>query len=153
MLNKYLLCASEGHGDFPLTSFDDALRNSHIANYNLVKVSSILPAGAMRQNGVDIIEGSVLHTAFAFKTSNEKGQLISAAVAIGIPEDTSKIGVIMEYSDCCTKEDAEQKIKEMVKEAMAKRGYKVKEILVKSHQVVCTSEGYSTAFAALAMWE
>jgi len=147
-----LICASSGKGQFELTSFDDALKNSDIANYNIVKVSSILPIGAIRRNKVEIEEGSVLHTAFSAISSSKKGDVISAAIAVGIPYDNFKIGVIMEYSNNCNKAEAEQKVKEMVKESMDNRGYGIKEILHSSIEVLCDGNGYETAFAAIAMW-
>jgi len=42
MFNKFYLNAGLGHGDYSLTSFDDALLNAGVGNYNLLKVSSIL---------------------------------------------------------------------------------------------------------------
>jgi arginine decarboxylase len=146
------MCASSGKGQFELTSFDDALNNSNIANYNIVKVSSILPKNSIKRDRIEIDEGNILHTAFAAISSNKKGDIISAAIAVGIPNDNLKIGVIMEYSDNCNKAEAEQKVKEMVKEAMNNRNYEIKEILLTSKEILCEGNGYVTAFAALAMW-
>jgi arginine decarboxylase len=151
-LKNYLICAGNGKGQSELTSFDDALKNSGIANYNIVKVSSILPKNAMKREKVEIEEGNVLYTAFSAISSNKKGDVISAAIAAGIPDDNSKTGVIMEYSRNCNKAEAEQKVKEMVREAMANRGYEIKEILLASKEVLCDGNGYVTAIAAIAMW-
>ena len=151
-MKKYLITASAGWGNYKLTSFDDALRNSDIGNYNLVKVSSILPVATQRVNKVDIEEGSVLYTAFSSLSSNISGERISAAVAVGISEDSEEIGVIMELSDKLDKLQIEDTIKSMVIESMEARGYKIKEIIIKSQTVVSDGKGYATAFAALAMW-
>lgn len=153
MSKYFLLCASCGNGKTELTSFDNALLCSGTANYNLVKVSSVLPAYAIQKKEIDLLEGSVLYTAYASKTSQKKGEIVSAAVAVGIPKDPSKIGIIMEFSDYCNKTSAEKKVHAMVVEAMASRNYEISKILCSSSEVMSDGEKYVTAFAALAMWE
>lgn len=152
MLNKYLLCSSIGKGSFPLTSFDNALYNSGISNYNLVKVSSILPANMELNTSVDIVEGSVLFTAYSSKTAIRRNEIISAAVAVGIPKDAEKVGVIMEFSGLCDKQEAEMKIISMVREAMSLRNYEIKEIICQAVEAKGSGDDYTTVFAALAMW-
>ncbi|MDR0685569.1 MAG: arginine decarboxylase, pyruvoyl-dependent [Spirochaetaceae bacterium] len=151
-MNKYLLCSSVGNGQYSLTSFDDALRKSNLGNYNLVKVSSILPMKAKRVDHVDVPEGSILFTAFASMTSRQAGEVISAAIAVGIPADKTKAGVIMEFADSCAEFVAEKTVKAMVVEAMAKRKYTIEEILCISTEAACVADQYSTVFAALAIW-
>lgn len=51
---NYILTSGIGHGDFKLTSFDDALISSGVFNYNLVKVSSILPAHATLKDRIEL---------------------------------------------------------------------------------------------------
>lgn len=149
---KFCISSSEGKGEKKLTSFDNALLNSGIANYNLVKISSILPPNADFVEKVDLPEGSVLHTAFASLTSNKAGALISAAVAVGIPKDRTKIGVIMEFSDFCTKEIAEKQVKAMVVESMKNRGYEIEKILCATAEARSDGVKYVSAFAALSIW-
>jgi len=154
MINRYLLTASIGNGCSDLTSFDKALLNSKIGNYNIVKVSSILPVKAIETEKVGIVEGNVLFTAFSHITSNKIGMELTASIAIGIPKDNNKVGVIMELACGEPKEKAEQTIIEMVKEAMSNRGNEIAEILIKSSSVEVDSSGrYFTAFSAVAMWE
>ena len=71
-----------GFGLTSLTSFDDALINSGIGNFNIVKVSSILPVKAIQATKVGIAEGGVLFTAFSYITSNKLGEKLAASVAI-----------------------------------------------------------------------
>lgn len=151
-MKKFFICSSIGNGKYELTSFDSALKNSNLANYNLVKVSSILPANIQKQKSVDIAEGSVLYTAFAHKTTNKSGEIVSAAIAVGIPIDKTKIGVIMEFSGNCSMLDAEKQVHTMVKEAMENRGYEIEKILSSVKEVCCDGKCFVTAFAALAMW-
>jgi len=154
MINKYLLTASTATAETELTSFDKALLLSRIGNYNLVKVSSILPAKAKEADHPTCVEGSVLFTAFAQISSNEAGKSLSAAVAVGIPKDNDQVGVIMEFSCYGRKDYAEKMVSKMVKEAMCNRNAEIGEILIKSSSVeVDDSRNYFTAFAAVAMWE
>ena len=154
MMNKmfYFLTQGIGRGQTPLTSFDSSLLSSGIANYNLVKISSILPAGSVECDGVSLKEGSILHTAYALLTSNQEGAIISAAVGVAIPQDPDKVGVIMEYSAYCSKQEAINQISLMLQEAMDNRGYLIREIKSVANEVIVPKDGYVTAFAALSIW-
>ena len=152
LTNKYYITCGNGYGATPLTSFDSALLRSGIANYNLVKISSILPAGSTECDCVSLKEGSILHTAYASLTSNQEGATISAAVGVAIPQDDSKVGVIMEYSAYCDKQEALDQIHLMLKEAMENRGYLIKEIKSVVSELIVPKDGYVTAFAALSIW-
>lgn len=152
LTNKYYITCGNGHGAIPLTSFESALLRSGIANYNLVKISSILPAGSTECDCVSLKEGSILHTAYASLTSNQEGATISAAVGVAIPQDDSKVGVIMEYSAYCDKQEALDRIHLMLKEAMKNRGYLIKEIKSVASELIVPKDGYVTAFAALSIW-
>lgn len=152
MFNKFYLNAGLGHGDYSLTSFDDALLNAGVGNYNLLKVSSILPAGCLRQNYINISEGLPLHIAYASIISNTKEDIISSAVAVGIPTDLTKVGVIMEFSGHVPENYAKDVVVSMVKEAMKKREYELDKILISSCEVSSSEGEYVTAFAGLAMW-
>lgn len=153
-MKYYLISSSIGRGDTKLTSFDCALLESGVANYNLVRVSSILPSHMTKRDAIDIPEGTPINTAYATITTNLSASVISAAVAVGIPTDENCVGIIMEYSDYCSEIDAIDTVEKMVQEAMRNRGYEIKEI-----ESVCASTAirdsntkYATAFACIAMW-
>ncbi len=152
MFKNFLLTSSSGNGKFPLTSFDDALYKSKVGNYNLLKVSSILPAGCKQYSNINVVEGAPLHIAYASITSNKKNDYIASAVGVGIPQDRNKVGVIMEYSDYTTEVEVREVVKSMVIEAMEKRCYQIKEILIVSCGAKVDGEEYITAFSGLAMW-
>lgn len=152
-MQKYILVSSVGKGSQELNSFDDALFQSKIANYNLVKISSILPPNAKRCETIDLKEGSILHTAYAQITIKEKGEHVAVAVAVGIPQNPQNIGVIMEFSAHCDKMQAEANVKAMVLEAMNLRGYAVSDILCASSEATGNGNEFITAFAALAIWD
>ena len=99
-----------------------------------------------------IVEGSVLFTAYSSKTAIRRNEIISAAVAVGIPKDAEKVGVIMEFSGLCDKLEAEMKIISMVREALSLRNYEIKEIICQAVEAKGSGDDYTTVFAALAMW-
>ena len=142
------MCAGAADGSSRLNAFDNALLQAGIGNVNLVRVSSILPPGALHVPDLQIPPGTLTPTAYGSITSDVVEELISAAVGIGISADS--FGVIMEYSGHCSRQDAENAVVQMVKDAFQMRQMEPIEILVKAveHKVVDTG----CAFAAVALW-
>ncbi|NLT94117.1 MAG: arginine decarboxylase, pyruvoyl-dependent [Clostridia bacterium] len=145
---KYFLTTGSGEGDSELTAFDAALLDAGIGNINLLKVSSILPPNAQYSPGLELPFGAIVPTAFGMIISEKPGQIISAAVAVGISENS--FGIIMERTDLCTKEEIESKIEKMVQEAFVKRKMELKEIKISAveHRV----EKIGCCVAAVPLW-
>lgn len=145
---KYFLTAAAAEGKSKLTAFDNALLKARIGNVNLIRVSSILPPEAQLDENLQIPPGSLVPTAYGSIISDVPGETISAAVAIGLSEES--FGVIMEFSGKCTKDEAEEIIKGMVREAFETREKPLKEIKVAAveHKV----EKLGCAFAAVPLW-
>lgn len=152
MFKKYYISAGTGIGHSSLTSFDSALIHTGVGNYNLVRVSSILPPNAKKTFSIDLKAGQALHVAYASITSNKRDTIISSAVGIGIPKDSGQVGVIMEYSGYCVKREAESQVESMIKEAMSLRNYQIYDISIESSETQTKDNAYSTAFAVVAMW-
>jgi arginine decarboxylase len=150
-LEHFTLVGGIGEGSTFLNAFDAALMSAQVGHYNLVRVSSILPPKAIQTDKIGLPPGSILPIAYGYIYSAEKGQRITAAVSIGIPEDPNSIGVIMEYSGDLDENDAREFVVNMAREAMEKRGIKIKEILYK---VVSTkvNEQKACVFAGVALW-
>jgi arginine decarboxylase len=146
---KFALVSGTSEGSSKLNAFDHALLNAGVGNCNLLKVSSILPPGAKQVSSVHIPPGSLVPIAYGSLTLDTPGELISAAVGVGIG-DPANYGVIMEYSGRTSKHEAENHIKRMVEEAFAKRGLELSQILVRAveHKV----ENTGCAFAAVVLW-
>jgi arginine decarboxylase len=146
---KFTLVAGSGEGATTLNAFDHALLKSGLGNLNLLKVSSILPPRANYCEQLEIPFGSLVPTAYGTISSKKPGEIIAAAVAIGIPERDT-FGVIMETADICTKEEIEKRITGMVLEAFELRGLELREIKVRAieHRV----ENCGAAFAGVALW-
>ncbi|KAB2951860.1 arginine decarboxylase, pyruvoyl-dependent [Heliorestis acidaminivorans] len=145
---KYFITAASAEGKSKLTAFDNALLKAGIGNVNLVRVSSILPPEAEFAPGMKIPPGSLVPTAYGSIVSEIPGETISAAIAVGVSEES--FGVIMEFTGKCSKEEAEATITRMVKEAFEVRAMELKEIKVNAveHKV----EKIGCAFAAAPLW-
>lgn len=149
--NQYTLVSSVGSGSTELNAFDNALCNAGVGNYNLVKVSSILPPMSKEKKIVGGVDGGILPIAYGSKTEYEEGVQIVAAVAVGVPQNPKEIGVIMEYSGLGNEEQAEFCVKEMVREAMSNRNIEVRDI--KCIASSCTvKSNFCCVFAGIALW-
>lgn len=84
-----------------LSSFEIALRNAGIEKCNLVYVSSILPPGCKvlsRSQGLKFLkDGQITFCVMARNDTNEPNRLISSAVGVAIPKDTSHHGYLSEH--------------------------------------------------------
>ncbi|MCL2337255.1 MAG: arginine decarboxylase, pyruvoyl-dependent [Firmicutes bacterium] len=123
---KFFLTAAAAEGHSELTAFDNALLAGRIGNINLIRVSSILPPGVEYDPDLQIPPGSLVPTAYGYICSDVPGELLSAAVGVGLSADT--FGVIMEFAGYCGKAEATAKIEAMLREAFASRGMELKEI-------------------------
>lgn len=146
---KYFLTAAASEGDTQLTAFDGALLKAQVGNTNLLRVSSILPPGCEYSPGLIIPPGSLLPIAYGAITCDQPGELIAAAVAVGIQAGEG-YGVIMEYSGHCSKAAAEAEVVRMVEEAFRIRGLDL--VDVKIAAVEHTVEKTGCAFAAVPLW-
>lgn len=84
-----------------LASFELALRDAWIAEYNLVRVSSILPPGCRivaRREGVKKLRpGQVLYTVVAESATNEPNRLVASSIGVAIPRDPERYGYLSEH--------------------------------------------------------
>ena len=149
--SSYIMVSGIGEDQFQLVSFDKALFSSKIANYNLVKVSSILPPGCKEDNMINVKQGSILFTAYASISSCESG-IISAAVGVGIPQSIDEIGVIMEFSCMDCENVSVHQVREMIQKSMELRKIKIQEIKIASAEAIVSDGIFSTVVAALGMW-
>ena len=149
---SYFISSGKGRSKHQLVAFDKALCDAGIANYNLLKVSSILPAGATKVDKIGLREGSPLLTAYARIDSNSPGDRIATAVGVAIPCDNNDVGVIMEHSGHYTATEAENHIRAMCAEAMKNHGIEYNEILVSSIDAVVDDDNYLSLISAIAFW-
>jgi len=99
---KYLFFTKGvGKSKEKLQSFEMALRNAHIAEYNLVRVSSILPPGAKilseKQGLKKLSPGQIVFVVLADIATNEPNRLIASSVGIAQPDDKERYGYLSEH--------------------------------------------------------
>jgi len=84
-----------------LTSFEMALRNAKIAEFNLVKVSSIFPAKCKlipRSKGLKNLKpGEVVYVVMSENSTDEPNRLAASSVGIAIPKDQNRYGYLSEH--------------------------------------------------------
>uniref|UniRef100_A0A7V5XZ80 Pyruvoyl-dependent arginine decarboxylase AaxB n=1 Tax=candidate division WOR-3 bacterium TaxID=2052148 RepID=A0A7V5XZ80_UNCW3 len=84
-----------------LSSFEAALRDAGIAQFNIVQVSSILPPGCKiisKQQGLRyIVPGEIIFCVMSTNATNEPHRLIAASVGVAIPRDKNQYGYLSEY--------------------------------------------------------
>lgn len=99
--SKVFFTKGVGRHKSKLGSFERALRDSQIAQFNLVEVSSIFPPNAeivFREEGLATLKtGQILFLVIAKNSSDELNRLISAAVGLAIPKDRKLHGYLSEH--------------------------------------------------------
>lgn len=84
-----------------LTSFEMALRDAHIACYNLVRVSSIFPPKCEEigiQEGLPKLSpGQIVHVVMSESATAEPNRLIAASVGVAIPKNRETFGYLSEH--------------------------------------------------------
>jgi len=146
---KFTVMAGAAEGPTRLNAFDNALLAAGIGNVNLLRVSSILPPQAIEVPEVAIAPGSLVPIAYGTITSEEPGELIAAAVAIGIGSP-DEYGVIMEFSGRCSQEEAARTVEEMARAAFVQRNRPLERVIVRAVEHRVSQIG--CAFAAVALW-
>jgi arginine decarboxylase len=78
-----------------------ALRSAGIAQYNLVRVSSIFPPHAKlisKKDGTKLLKpGQILYVVMSENATNEPHRLVAASVGVAIPKDRSQYGYLSEH--------------------------------------------------------
>jgi len=98
---KVFLTKGVGKHREKLQSFEMALRDAGIAQYNLVRVSSIFPPGCRiisRKEGVASLKaGQVVFCVLSDNACNEPHRLLAASVGLSMPKDRSRYGYLSEH--------------------------------------------------------
>lgn len=147
---RFFLTAGRGEGTSPLNAFDAALLDAGIGDTNLVRLSSILPPSATEITPVEFPKGSFVPLAYGQITSSGPGTIISASVAVGVPEDPLAAGLIMECARIGDSQECEDAVKNMVVEGMEKlRGNRIKDLKVISATTIVKRS--AAVFAAVVL--
>jgi arginine decarboxylase len=99
--NAVFLTRGVGKHREKLTSFELALRAAGIAEYNLVRVSSIFPPNCRlipQQEGLKYLTpGQIVYTVMHDNATNEPHRLMAASVGLAIPANSSQYGYLSEH--------------------------------------------------------
>jgi len=147
---QYFLVSGASDGCTPLNAFDSALLRAGIGNTNIVKMSSIVPPHCQRVSPVALPPGALVPAAYASLTSDVPGELISAGVALALPHDEERNGLIMEYSAKGDRAKIEETVRTMAVEGMRLRGWEIKEL--KSIAVEYKVKKVGAVLAAIVLW-
>lgn len=150
--NVFCLVKGASEGRTRLNAFDNSLLNAGVGDTNLMRMSSILPPAAQQRDieDIDLPPGGLIPLAYATIDSTTPGRYISSAIAVGIPEDESQPGVIMEFEDHSKLENVEDIVRQMVIDAFETRNRALKEI--KSIGIEHKVENCAATFAAAVLW-
>lgn len=98
---KYFLTKGVGVHKEYLTSFELALRDAGIAQFNLVTVSSIRPPGCKkvsREDGLaELKPGEIVYCVMARNATNEPNRLVAASIGMAVPAENNQHGYISEH--------------------------------------------------------
>jgi arginine decarboxylase len=148
---KYFLVSGASEGYTPLNAFDGALLQAGIGNTNIVKMSSIVPPHCQLISPVALPPGAIVPAAYACITSDIPGEIISAGVAVALPEDENQNGLIMEYSAKGGRLKIEEIVRNMAVEGMKLRGWEIKDL--KSIAIEYKIKKIGATLAAVVFWD
>ena len=98
---KIFLTQGVGKHREKLSSFEMALRSAGIAQYNLVRVSSIFPPQAKlisKKDGSKLLKpGQILYVVMSENATNEPHRLVASSVGVAVPKDRSQYGYLSEH--------------------------------------------------------
>jgi arginine decarboxylase len=151
MPTRYFLASGASDGYTPLNAFDGALLQAGIGNTNIVKMSSIVPPHCKLVAPIPLPPGALVPAAYAALTSDVPGEIISAGVAVALPEDENQNGLIMEYSAKGEQRKIEEIVRNMAVEGMKVRGWKIKDL--KSIAIEHKIEKIGAVLAAVVLWD
>ena len=98
---KIFLTKGVGRHREKLTSFEMALRDASLAEYNLVRVSSIFPPNCRlvtKKRGLgDLQPGQIVFVVISETASNEPHRMMAASAGLAIPKERSQYGYLSEH--------------------------------------------------------
>ena len=121
---KMFLTKGVGRATAKLASFEAALRDAGIAEYNLVRVTSIFPPRCKiisRDHGVKLLDpGQILFIVLADNATNEPNRLIASSIGLAMPKDKNTYGYLSEHHSYGeTEEKAGEFAEELAAEMLA----------------------------------
>jgi arginine decarboxylase len=133
---KVSITSGKAEGPTKLNAFDNALLDAGIGDVNLIKVSSITPAGTELVELPELPAGKMVNTVLSYISSDKEGDELCAVLAVATSDE---LGCVVEHSGINqdphrVKEEAES----MVKYMMQVRGLEINDLIIKcqNHRVM-----------------
>ena len=99
--SKIFLTGGVGIHRERLSAFEMALRDAHVARYNLASVSSIFPPRCKlieRDEGLELLTpGEIVFAVMSRLDTNEPSRLVAASIGVAIPKDQDQFGYLSEH--------------------------------------------------------
>ncbi len=141
-----------GSGDTKIAAFDAALFDSGIANYNLIRLSSIIPPAShieIRKRQLNDSEfGNKLYLVYASEIQNEIGKEAWAGIGWVLAEDGSGKGLFTEHEG-----HSEQEVRNLIHDTLTcmvqYRPEKYSEIYSEVTGITCTEKPVCALVAAV----
>ena len=124
LTGKHVTAADKPKGSVDrITLFDRALLNAGVGNYNLVKISSIIPPGFKeKKEKITLPEGSLLPIAYKRFYSFPHHGRVSAGIGVAVPNnDPCKCGVIIEADGFCSEMSLRERMENILHQAIYSR--------------------------------
>ncbi len=133
---KVSITSGKAEGPTKLNAFDNALLDAGIGDVNLIKVSSIIPAGAEMVELPQFQAGKMVNTVLSYVSSDQEGDWLCAVIAVAVSDE---LGCVVENSGI--NQDPKRvkgEAEDMVKYMMQVRGLKINDLIIKcqSHRVI-----------------
>lgn len=156
---KYFITSGCGESDNQIHagSFDLALRDARIENFNIIKYSSILPENSsLVEMPASYVHGSVAETIMAV-SSTESGERVTAGLIIGRIFDRSlgrvTGGLVAEHRSSRNEQDARENLSACMDEMFTSRYGNNKNLELVDKQVIIRSfvpkKKFGTAIVAI----
>lgn len=99
--SRIFLTKGVGRHREKLASFEDALRAAGIAEYNLVRVSSIYPPGCKLISRIEgkklLVPGQIVYCVMAENATKEPHRLLAASIGLAVPRRSDMYGYLSEH--------------------------------------------------------
>lgn len=140
---KVSITSGKAEGPTKLNAFDNALLDAGIGDVNLIKVSSILPAGSELVELPKLQAGKMVNTVLSYVSSDQEGDHLCAVIAVAVSDE---LGCVVEHSGI--NQDPE-KVKEealdMAKHMIEVRGLEIKDLIIKCQKYRVKKQGAAVA--------
>jgi arginine decarboxylase len=158
---KINVVTSSGQGSTLLSAFDNALQSAGVCNYNLIRLSSIIPPGSIvkkvsRHKTPSLEYGNRLYVVMAEIRSNEVGKFIAAGIGWYQFEDQKGLFVeheIIGETEVAVRSEITLRIKNSLKDLCKFRGVNFDEDKIKTALTIARIKDKPSCALALAVFK